>query len=213
MINLKRSKIYRHRKDFLWQYIKNNYKVLDIGNLGFLKNRVHGNSFYKETVSKFEKVKFFGIDIESIGIAESEFPNQIQHNVNEGIPFKNDFFDLVYMGQVLEHLENVNFVLKDINRALKPNGILVIDVPNPYSIDRILKYLIKRIEDLGEESHLVFYTPGSLTRILKLNSFKVNEIATDWNLISLKYKIIPKIIRNGFGSHILISAKALVPNN
>ena len=213
MINLKRSKIYRHRKDFLWQYIKNDYKVLDIGNLGFLKNRIHGNSFYKETVSKFEKVKFFGIDIESIGIAESEFPNQIQHNVNEGIPFKNDFFDLVYMGQVLEHLENVNFVLKDINRALKPDGILVIDVPNPYSIDRILKYLIKRTEDLGEESHLVFYTPGSLTRILKLNSFKVNEIATDWNLISLKYKIIPKIVRNGFGSHILISAKAVGPNN
>ena len=213
MINLKRSKIYRHRKDFLWQYIKNDYKVLDIGNLGFLKNRIHGNSFYKETVSKFENVKFFGIDIEPIGKAESEFPNQIQHNVNEGIPFKNDFFDLVYMGQVLEHLENVNFVLKDINRALKPDGILVIDVPNPYSIDRILKYLIKRTEDLGEESHLVFYTPGSLTRILKLNSFKVNEIATDWNLISLKYKIIPKIIRNGFGSHILISAKALVPNN
>ena len=64
----------------------------------------------------------------------------------------------------------------------------------------------KRIEDLGEKSHLVFYTPGSLSRILKFNSFIIDEIATDWSLVSLKYKFIPKIARNGFGSHILISA-------
>ena len=208
MINLKNSKIYKHRKYFLWQYIKNGYKVLDIGNLGFLGNEIHGNSFYNETISKFKNVEFFGIDIESMGKEISDLPNQIQHNVNEGIPFENDFFDVIYMGQVLEHLENANFVLKDINRALKLNGTLVIDVPNPYSIDRILKYLIKRIEDLGEESHLVFYTPGSLSRILKFNSFIIDEIATDWSLVSLKYKFIPKIVRNGFGSHILISAKA-----
>ena len=208
MINLKNSKIYKHRKYFLWQYIKNNYKVLDIGNLGFLRNKIHGNSFYNETISKFKNVEFFGIDIESMGKEISDFPNQIQHNVNEGIPFENDFFDVIYMGQVLEHLENANFVLKEINRALKLNGTLVIDVPNPYSIDRILKYLIKRIEDLGEESHLVFYTPGSLSRLLKFNSFIIDEMATDWSLVSLKYKFIPKIARSGFGSHILISAKA-----
>lgn len=208
MINLKNSKIYKHRKYFLWQYIKKGYKVLDIGNLGFLKNKIHGNSFYDETVYRFKNSQFFGIDIESNKEITSKFPNQIQHDINEGVPFENDFFDLVYMGEVLEHLENANFILKDINRALKPNGFLVIDIPNPYSIDRILKYLVRRVEDLGEESHLVFYTPGSLSRMLKFNSFIIEEIATDWSLVSLKYKIIPKIFRNGFGSHILISAKA-----
>ena len=137
------------------------------------------------------------------------YPNQIQHDINKGLPFNNDFFDIIYMGQVLEHIENASFVLKEIYRVLKSTGTLVIDVPNPYSIDRLLKYLIKRTEDLGEKSHLLFYTPGSLKRLLKFNSFRIIEISTDWELNSKKYKIIPKQFRNGLGSHILLSASKL----
>ena len=36
MINLKKTNIYKHRKHFLWKFIKENQKILDIGNIGFL---------------------------------------------------------------------------------------------------------------------------------------------------------------------------------
>ena len=85
-------------------------------------------------------------------------------------------------------------------------GKLIIDVPNPYSIDRILKYLLFRTEHLGEDSHLIFYTPDSINRLLTKNNFIIKKIATDWEFESKKYWLIPKFFRNGLGSHLLVCA-------
>lgn len=47
------------------------------------------------------------------------------------IPFPDNSFDGVYMGQVLEHFTySPRKPVEEIKRVLKPGGILVIDVPN-----------------------------------------------------------------------------------
>ena len=42
---------------------------------------------------------------------------------------KNDHYDLIIISQVLEHIENPLILLKEINKKLKKNGHLWIDVP------------------------------------------------------------------------------------
>ncbi|OHB72498.1 MAG: hypothetical protein A2W17_00040 [Planctomycetes bacterium RBG_16_41_13] len=44
-------------------------------------------------------------------------------------PFKNSCFDSVYLGQVLEHVEDEEVVVKEAVRILKPGGKLIISVP------------------------------------------------------------------------------------
>jgi len=44
-------------------------------------------------------------------------------------PFPSDYFELVYASHVLEHLWNLNLVMKEAHRVLKPNGIFEIKVP------------------------------------------------------------------------------------
>jgi SAM-dependent methyltransferase len=63
----------------------------------------------------------------------------IQHDIQEGLPFKDKFFDVVLASHILEHLKDVEFVLDEIHRVLKNNGILIIGLPNTsWNIQNIL---------------------------------------------------------------------------
>lgn len=53
------------------------------------------------------------------------------HIEADPIPYPNEHFSGVYMGQLLEHLTySPRKPFKEIWRVLKPNGLLVVDVPN-----------------------------------------------------------------------------------
>lgn len=68
----------------------------------------------------------------------------IIHNLLQGIPFPDDYFDVVYHSHVLEHftrIEGENFI-KECYRVLKPNGIIRIAVPDLETIAKnYLTYL------------------------------------------------------------------------
>jgi len=42
----------------------------------------------------------------------------------------NDYFDVVFSGETLEHLDDPNDLFKDAHRVLKPNGKFVLTTPN-----------------------------------------------------------------------------------
>ncbi|MFH1750958.1 MAG: class I SAM-dependent methyltransferase [Candidatus Micrarchaeota archaeon] len=50
-------------------------------------------------------------------------------------PFKSGQFDVVYSNHVLEHLDDVLFVMDEIHRILKGNGQLIINTPHFSSSD------------------------------------------------------------------------------
>ena len=52
--------------------------------------------------------------------------------IGESIPLRDDFFDLVLLFEVLEHVMNPEVVLKEISRVLKVDGILFLTVPNRF---------------------------------------------------------------------------------
>ncbi len=54
---------------------------------------------------------------------------------NEKLPFEDNTFDFVISRYVFEHIEDVSFALSEINRVLKPNGLLRFSVPHVLSLD------------------------------------------------------------------------------
>jgi SAM-dependent methyltransferase len=61
---------------------------------------------------------------------------------HDPLPFADDSFDLVYIGEVIEHLLDPDVVLKDIRRVLRPGGYLVLTTPNlGYLPNRLLLLL------------------------------------------------------------------------
>jgi 2-polyprenyl-3-methyl-5-hydroxy-6-metoxy-1,4-benzoquinol methylase len=71
-------------------------------------------------------------------------PNDKAKNtaINKGISFKNDTesidkqrFDVITLWHVLEHVPDLEHQIKELKRLLKPNGTIIIAVPNFKSFD------------------------------------------------------------------------------
>src|SRR3990167_3099223 len=110
------------RLDFLLKNIKPG-KILDVGNLD-KQGKIH-----KILIEKLPKSEIFGIDVsdqEKLGLS---FANQAIGSMEE-MEFPDNFFDSVYMGQVLEHSWMPKNLLDKVFKVLKPGGVLIIDVPN-----------------------------------------------------------------------------------
>jgi SAM-dependent methyltransferase len=67
-----------------------------------------------------------------IDICHSAWGNQrdIEFACSPITKFQNEYFDCVLSNQVIEHVHNVGNYLAEINRVLKPGGLLVISLPN-----------------------------------------------------------------------------------
>jgi ubiquinone/menaquinone biosynthesis C-methylase UbiE len=75
----------------------------------------------------------WGLDISDklIESLRNRFPaiNYIVGDVCD-LPFKDNFFDYMVAGELLEHVENPNETIKEIVRTLKSGGTLSLSVPN-----------------------------------------------------------------------------------
>jgi len=66
----------------------------------------------------------------SIGLDVMELPGvDIVSDLNKPLPFKKEQFDIVYCNQVLEHIDDIVFLVYEILRVLKPGGIFIAHVP------------------------------------------------------------------------------------
>ena len=158
------KKVVFERYDFLIENYKSGY-ILDIGNVGGIYGGGKSYSSHLDFKEYASDSCLFGFDL-YIPADSQNYTNQKQGNIEEGLPYDSNFFDTIYMGQILEHVINPGKVLYDVHRVLKGDGVLILDIPNPYGLFRVMKWLLKRKEDLGDESHLIFYTPASNKAIL-----------------------------------------------
>jgi predicted SAM-dependent methyltransferase len=82
----------------------------------------------------------------------------IAHNLNSGIPFQNDTFNVVYHSHVLEHFskKNAGFFIAECYRILKNDGILRVVIPDLEQI--IIEYQKQlQLAITGEEKSVLNY--------------------------------------------------------
>ena len=81
--------------------------------------------------------KVYGIDLSSVAIekAKEKDINAVQCDVDkDGIPFNDNYFDVVWAGDVVEHVFDPIFLLKEMSRVLKPTGKALLTTPNNMNI-------------------------------------------------------------------------------
>ncbi|MFH1833030.1 MAG: class I SAM-dependent methyltransferase [Candidatus Levyibacteriota bacterium] len=86
-------------------------------------------------------VKVYGADISRKGVRLArKFGVEAKVcDLSEKIPFKDKSFDMVFSSESIEHFVNPDKFLREVNRVLKPKGIIVITSPNLSSwLNRIL---------------------------------------------------------------------------
>jgi len=152
-----------YRKYYLYPRLQNELKnpVLDVG---------CGIGDYL----RFNK-KAIGADIDEILIQNH---NQEGLNaeliVNNKLNFKTNFFKSVILDNVLEHIENPLPLLKEINRVLDINGILLIGLPGMKGFD-------------NDPDHKKNYSKSELNEIIEplgLRLIKVKKLPLNINYLS-----------------------------
>lgn len=85
-------------------------------------------------------------------------------------------FDVISLQQVIEHLPDPYPVLSNMQKLLARNGIVCISTPN---IDSWLyRVLGKRFNYFIPPEHLVYYSPSTLSAVLKKAGFRVKKTTT-----------------------------------
>ena len=98
--------------------------------------------------------------------------------------FPSDTFDVVTAFQVFEHLVEPERELKKIWRILKPNGLLVIEVPN---IESWMVKLLKERHRHFVKDHISFYSAHTLNRLLTRLGFRIREVYYPTRSVSVRH--------------------------
>lgn len=130
----------------------------------------------------------FGIDIDKMHLSEAERRGVKASYCDlnrEKLPFNDNSFDLIFAGEVIEHLIDTDGFLQELHRCSKPGGFILITTPNLVSIENRLRILFGlyplwvdyRLQGSG---HVRAYTTTVLKQQLQESGFKVRKTTGNW---------------------------------
>ncbi len=151
-------------------------KFLDVGT---------GNGYMIES-AKEAGFEVWGTEISpsAAAIASKKFPGQIFEGKLESADYPDNFFDVICLTDVLEHLPNPLETVREIGRTLKPDGHLFLISPNTDSIWRML--LRKRWFQYKYE-HVCYFNRTSLDYLLENSGLELLEFQNNVKKFSPAY--------------------------
>lgn len=177
-----------HYHQMILEIVKTGQTILDVGcATGYLGlaikkkgNRVYGIEISEKAAKKAKEV----LDDVIVG------------NIEEiNIPYPTEYFDIIICSDILEHLIAPEQVLVKLIKYLKPNGVLLVVVPNVahYSLRWMLlrgkwKYTRTGSMDYG---HIRFFTKKSMTKLLECSGYKTKN-TIPWIDLPYPIRIIDK---------------------
>lgn len=118
----------------------------------------------------------YGVDISERAVkkARSSGLRHIVQGELERAGFQDNFFDVVNMHHVLEHLPDPNKILRETRRVLKPGGEVIITLPNFSSL--AFRVFGRYWGGMDVPRHLFHFNRKSLEFVLAKNGFEVSEV-------------------------------------
>ena len=98
-------------------------------------------------------------------------------NCEREIPFQDSFFDVVWAGEVIEHVGHTDVFINEINRVLKVGGHLILTTPMHNRLKNLYVVLFKFEKHFNPEfPHYRFYSKKSLSKVLEKRGLEIIEV-------------------------------------
>jgi len=151
-----------------------------------------GSGIYLPYLAKnFDEV--FAADIEEEFLSNASVLQIEHHNlhvINDDLTkskLKNISFDLILCSEILEHIKDLDSALNNLKKLLKPSGVLIITVPQRYSVIEIcskiafLPLIVDVVrwiyrEPIIEMGHINTKSSISFAKILSSHGFQIIKV-------------------------------------
>lgn len=163
-------KVYQSKKELIESQISKNDVVLDVGFWG----QAIGidNPDWVHNILKFQAKEVFGVDL---SFDENQLENIRNYKKQSAENFDFDKkFDVIFAGDLIEHLSNLGLFLDACKRNLKDDGKLIITTPNCFGLFNIIEKMFKREPEVNND-HTAYFNFIVLKKLLEKNGWKVVE--------------------------------------
>jgi 2-polyprenyl-3-methyl-5-hydroxy-6-metoxy-1,4-benzoquinol methylase len=153
---------------FLKFSIQRDMRILDIG-CSF------GSLIYNLYVLGYRNV--YGIDInqEMIKHGQNQYEEiacKIQTYDGGKLPFEDEFFDVILMFDVIEHIADIDrFIKEEVYRVLKKDGVFIFQTPNKL-VNVLWEIIDKRSFTIWRKDNPALQTCQHLKKLLNTSGFK-----------------------------------------
>ena len=132
----------------------------------------------------------YGLEPSATGVEQARSLGlNVAHGMVEDGGFESEFFDVIRLSNVVEHLPNPKETFREIRRILKSDGIVYLTVPNTRSL--VFWLFRENWYALDAPRHVISYSPKTLTVLAEASGFEVAEMdfaAGPFNFVrSMKY--------------------------
>jgi len=118
------------------------------------------------------------------------------------VGFENDYFDIVTMHHVLEHVGDPLSLLGNIHQILKKEGKLILEVPNIASFE--FRVFREKWGYLSAPRHLYHFTPTTIKKILWKEGFVIESIHYPILIPHLFVVSLMNVLRGRFSNNLLL---------
>lgn len=191
----------------LFPIISKDERILDVG---------CGGGYYSLAATKRGGRNIVAIDIESVCIKAAKLT--LSRNAGsrlEGIvssatrlPLRSGLFEVVLCIDLIEHVRDDIEFLKEVSRILNSEGSMLISTQNSSSLNYLIeaffnRKILKKRKWMGWDStHVRFYNPKSLFRLLRSVGFEITKVSGTYFLPYdlLLYRNLPPRLSKMFGA-------------
>lgn len=161
-------------------------KITSFKNSGIILDIGCAYGFFLELAEK-AGFKPHGIEVSKYAadIAKKKFGKNISHKSLSKADLKKNYFDVITMFDILEHLQTPREDLIKIRQSLKNDGLLIIQTGDSGSF--WAKLAGHKWHFFAPPNHLFFFSQSTIKILLKQAGLKIIKVEKDGKWISLRY--------------------------
>jgi len=180
-------------------------KSLNVLNIGCVGTRLIPDSLHIRINESAAKCT--GIDINKSGLDELSKHNSSLELFDADIssegfmhsPLASRKFDLIILGEVLEHMASPGTALSNAASMLNHSGNILLTVPNAFCLTNVLANII-RGEELVRQDHACYFSYSTIKRLVSMAGF--SDIRIGYYLCISEQYSFKSIIKSSLGKFI-----------
>lgn len=202
-VNFEERKMFKMLNSWSRNKEKSKIKILDIG---------CGSGMITK------KIKDLGYEVEGLDFSEEAINRAVANGINasvcnldEGIKRPDSSYDVIWAGDIIEHVFDPIGLIKELHRILKKDGVLILCIPSDVGLVSRIKMLFGHsyqeitYKKYGCHKHHTFFNLGLISFMLKKSGFKIQEI--NKILILNKKRYLVNSFPSAFYNELVILAK------